>query len=76
MKLETYIRSLTPDKRRAIKKRIEDHTDVTRGAVNHWCNGTKRPSPLHAIAIEKATDGFVNKHELRPDIFGGAPNEL
>lgn len=33
----------------------------------------KKASPRLAVAIERATDGAVTRHELRPDIFDPPP---
>lgn len=37
--------------------------------------GHRKPSHGLAKAIEKATNGAVTVHDLRPDIFGPAPRE-
>lgn len=42
---------------------------VTQGMVNHWTTGRKRVSAERAIQIERATNGAVCRHELRPDLF-------
>lgn len=34
---------------------------------------SRRISAEMAIAFDKATDGAVSKHQLRPDIFGPMP---
>lgn len=34
-----------------------------------WLNRAKKLPAEQAIAIEKATDGKVSRHELRPDIY-------
>ncbi len=34
-----------------------------------WLHKSKRVPAEFAIPIEKATDGHVNRHELRPDIY-------
>ena len=33
----------------------------------------KRASQILALSIERATDGAVTRHDLRPDIYGPAP---
>jgi DNA-binding transcriptional regulator YdaS (Cro superfamily) len=35
--------------------------------------GHKKASALLARDIEQATDGAVTRHDLRPDVFGPAP---
>jgi DNA-binding transcriptional regulator YdaS (Cro superfamily) len=37
--------------------------------------GDRPVPPRYAIAIQRATDGAVTVHDLRPDIFGEAPTE-
>lgn len=46
---------------------------VSPQAVNQWVSGARPIPPLHAKAIERATNGAVTASELRPDlaeIFG------
>jgi len=38
-----------------------------------WLNGSKRVPAEFVIPIEKATDGRVTRHEIRPDIY---PEEM
>lgn len=43
---------------------------VTQSMVWYWLERAKKGVPAeHAIAIERATEGHVTAHELRPDIF-------
>jgi DNA-binding transcriptional regulator YdaS (Cro superfamily) len=35
--------------------------------------GHRRPSPVLALSIERATARAVTRHDLRPDIYGPAP---
>lgn len=49
---------------------------VTHPAVVRWVKGLSRPSPIQTCErIEKATGGAVTRHELRPDVFGPAPEQ-
>ena len=34
-----------------------------------WLNGSQRVPAEYAIPIEKATNGHVSRHEIRPDIY-------
>ena len=34
-----------------------------------WLNRSKRVPAEHVIAIEKATEGKVSRHDLRPDLY-------
>jgi DNA-binding transcriptional regulator YdaS (Cro superfamily) len=43
---------------------------VTQSMVWYWLERSKKGVPAeYAAAIERATDGAVKAHELRPDIF-------
>lgn len=46
---------------------------VTQARVSHWINGARVPSE-RCIAIETATGGAVTRYDLRPDVFGQAPD--
>ena len=48
---------------------------VTQGLVWQWVSGRQRVTAERAIAIERATDAAIMRHELRPDIFGPAPSK-
>ena len=43
--------------------------------ISWWINKSKRVPAEHVIAIERAVGGAVTRHDLRPDVFGPAPNE-
>lgn len=42
---------------------------VTQGMVWQWLNGRRRVSAEQVLTIEKATDGKVSRHDLRPDLY-------
>lgn len=42
---------------------------VTQGLVWQWLNGRTRITAEMAVQIERATDGKITRHELRPDVF-------
>ena len=42
---------------------------VTQGLIGHYETGLKRPSANAAVAIEKATNGAIQRSQLRPDLF-------
>lgn len=44
--------------------------DTSTSVVYNIKYGLRRVSALRAIRIEKITGGKVNRHVLRPDIFG------
>lgn len=47
---------------------------IQQGHIWYWLREKDGQVPAeHCAAIERATDGKVSRHELRPDIFGPAP---
>lgn len=45
-----------------------------RQAVDRWCRTGQVPAN-HCIPIEELTGGEVTRYDLRPDVFGKAPQE-
>lgn len=43
--------------------------------VWNWLNRDKTVPADQCIPIETATDGEVSRYELRPDVFGKAPDK-
>lgn len=43
---------------------------VKPASVSHWKTGLRLVPPKYVRAIERATNGVVSRHELRPDVFG------
>lgn len=41
---------------------------VTPQAVHYWCASGKVPA-VRVLSVERATDGEVTRHELRPDLY-------
>ena len=41
--------------------------------VSQWVTGRRPVAANHVLGIEKATQGAVTRHDLRPDVFGAAP---
>lgn len=62
MDLKTYILQIGRAKAAAL-------FGVSYPAVCHWVSGFRRPSPDRALSIERATNGVVTRHELRPDLY-------
>lgn len=60
-----------PVKRNALARAVGANPQYMYQMAVGW-NG-KRPSPGMARKIESATNGIVTRYELRPDIFGVAP---
>lgn len=43
--------------------------DVSPGLIWQWLNDHRPIAAEQVLPIEKATDGMVSRHELRPDIY-------
>ncbi|MFG1371519.1 helix-turn-helix domain-containing protein [Xanthobacter oligotrophicus] len=53
---------------------LAEKIGVRQSTLWHWLKRAKRGAPAEFVpAIERATDGAVTRHELRPDIYGPAP---
>jgi len=48
---------------------------VSQGLVWQWISGKTTVTAERALQIERATAGQVTRHDLRPDIFGAAPEK-
>ena len=70
MTLKDFIDAHQRTKRKYLKQSIAKYIGVTEGAVNHWANQTRNPSPRHAIKIQTYTKGLVSLKDSRPDVFG------
>lgn len=49
--------------------------NVAQSAVNSWLRQTRKIPPENAILIELATAGQIQRHELRPDLWGGTARD-
>ncbi|MEW5248642.1 helix-turn-helix domain-containing protein [Microbulbifer discodermiae] len=57
------------------QKKVADMLKIPPACVSQWCNGVRGVPPRHCRRIEQATNGVVTRYDLRPDIFGSAPEE-
>ena len=48
---------------------LAKHLGVSQGCVWNWINRNNRISAEHVIGIERATNGQISRHDLRPDIY-------
>lgn len=48
---------------------MADRVGVSQGMVSHWLRKRKAITAERARDIERATNGAVLRHELRPDVF-------
>lgn len=49
---------------------------VSQGAVSSWRHGRHRVPGIRCRDIERLSGGRVSVHDIRPDIFGPAPDGL
>lgn len=55
------------------QRELAEALGVHPSLVSQWANGRRPVAAIHAIPIETATGGQVTRHDLRPDVFGPAP---
>jgi DNA-binding transcriptional regulator YdaS (Cro superfamily) len=48
---------------------------VSRAAVSHWRHKRFRVPAERCIDIETLSNGAVSRYDLRPDVFGTAPEQ-
>lgn len=59
------------------QKPLADLVGTTQSQIWYWLSRSKRGVPGEfAPKIEDATKGQVTRHDLRPDIFGPAPERV
>lgn len=54
--------------------RLASRIGVAPNVVGNWKLRESVPAD-RCLAIEQATEGVVTRHDLRPDVFGPAPNQ-
>lgn len=64
MQLSEYLKS-----EKVSQKELARRVGVTQGMVWQWLNERRRISAERVIDIEIATNGRVQRHDLRPDIY-------
>jgi len=69
MKLKLYFEQFPLGIRRQKKKKIAQMVGVTEYALQHWINGRRKPTPIHAVGLEKVLEGAITRYDLRPDIY-------
>lgn len=52
---------------------LADLIKVARPLVYQWANGIRPVAAKHCIPIENAVGGAVTRYELKPSVFGEAP---
>lgn len=64
MKLDKYLNSAGMSQTELARR-----LNVTQGMVWQWLNGRRRVSAEQVLSIERATEGQVSRHDLRPDLY-------
>jgi DNA-binding transcriptional regulator YdaS (Cro superfamily) len=70
MDMRTYYDSLPVGGRRA----LADALEIAPAYLYQMASGRRTVSPKLCRSIERATNGVVTVHDLRPDVFGEAPD--
>lgn len=56
------------------QKALARKVGVKQQNVSWWINKSKKVPAERCAAIERATNGAVKREQLRPDVFGPAPD--
>lgn len=64
MNIRTYLEA-----NNITQSEFADRIGVTTGFINQMLSGLRPIPAKQVIPIEKATNGEVTRHELRPDIY-------
>lgn len=56
---------------KALAERVSQFSDEPLGqsAISNWIQRQRRVPAERVIAVERAVDGAVSRHELRPDLY-------
>lgn len=65
MDLKTYFENDAGVTQVELARRVE----VTPGMVWQWVHSHRKIAAENVLKIEKATEGKVSRHELRPDLY-------
>jgi DNA-binding transcriptional regulator YdaS (Cro superfamily) len=57
------------DKAEVSQAELARRLSVSPGLVWQWLNGHRRIAAEQVLPIERATDGKVTRHDLRPDLY-------
>ena len=71
MHLDQIFEKLTSHPEIKTKRGIARICGITPPAVNCW----KRIPSERCIELERASEGAVTRHDMRPDVFGPAPDD-
>lgn len=69
MDLKTYLDQPGQTQEKLAEKIRNLGYPCTQGTVSQWYLGDLTITAERAVQIEKATEGAIQRHELRPDLF-------
>lgn len=69
MSIQHWFRGLSVSERARFLESASSQLHVTRGAVRHWINGTRRIPAERVLDLEAITQHRVLRSELRPDLY-------
>ena len=61
MKLLHYVKT------QATQRELATKLAITPVLINQWANGKRPIPPERCVEIERATEGYVTRRDLRPD---------
>lgn len=71
MHLDTIFEKLKAHPDIKTKRKVAEICGISPPALNYW----KRVPSEHCIELEQASGGTVTRYEMRPDVFGVAPDD-
>lgn len=69
MRIADYFYQIPRHERSKLKAKMAEYVGVHVSSIQHWINETRKPTPLHALKLEKFTNGVVSRYDERPDIY-------
>lgn len=75
MNISDYRKSADLSQGDFAKKLTEAGSKASQGLISQWESGAVKVPPDRWNVIEEITGGQVTRHDLRPDVFGPAPNQ-
>lgn len=70
MHLKTIFERLKAHPDIKTKRKVAEICGISPPALNYW----KRVPSEHCIELERASEGAVTRYDMRPDVFGTAPD--
>jgi len=73
MDLEAWLNNPGHTQRLLAEKMSRLGYPITQGAISQWVMKNKVPAD-RCLQVEQATDGYVSRYVMRPDVFGSEPD--